>query len=114
MKEEFLNIKSKHAISFSYNAYYDNYFPKGAEDIISAAENMRLWVWLRDSGALGPGQKFFSLQRAVFSLHVHLFSLDLKCILSRPFLRLHVWVLRAWGWGEVGDGSSGGARVSRR
>lgn len=82
-----------------------------AEDIISAAENMRLWVWLRDSWCFGPWPEIFSLQRAVFSLHVHLFSLDLKCILSRPFLRLHVWVLRAWGWGEVGDGSSGG-RVS--
>lgn len=54
---------------------------------------------------MGPGQKVFSLQRAVFSLHVHLFSLHLKCILSGPFLRLHVWVLRAWWWGEVGDGS---------
>lgn len=30
-----------------------------AEDIISAAENMRLWVWLRDSWCFGPWPEIF-------------------------------------------------------
>lgn len=60
---------------------------------------------------MGPGLRFCSPQTAVCSLHVCLFSQHIKCVPSGLFLRLRVWVLRAWWWGEVRDGS-GGRRVS--